>query len=89
MRPGNFRRMGLVGKIARRSARQRAVFKIPETELEAAIQHYVNLFEFTPMAYVVSTVSVESKRLTSPRSNFWIPRARGWSASHLRFSDEK
>jgi PAS domain S-box-containing protein len=29
-----------------------AVFKHPKTELEAAIQRYVNLFEFAPIAYV-------------------------------------
>ena len=28
------------------------VFKIPKTELEAAIQRYVDLFEFAPIAYV-------------------------------------
>ena len=35
----------------KRSARA-PVFKIPKTELEAAIQRYVDLFEFAPIAYV-------------------------------------
>ena len=51
--PRKFSANGAVRKngATKRSARA-PVFKIPKTELEAAIQRYVDLFEFAPIAYV-------------------------------------
>lgn len=44
------------GAVSKNGATKRSasapVFKIPKTELEAAIQRYVDLFEFAPIAYV-------------------------------------
>ena len=51
--PRKFSSNGAVRKngATKRSA-SAPVFKIPKTELEAAIQRYVDLFEFAPIAYV-------------------------------------
>jgi PAS domain S-box-containing protein len=51
--PGKFSANGAVRKngATKRSA-SAPVFKIPKTELEAAIQRYVDLFEFAPIPYV-------------------------------------
>src|SRR6476469_5671610 len=51
--PRKFSSNGAVRKngATKRSASS-PVFKIPKTELEAAIQRYVDLFEFAPIAYV-------------------------------------
>ena len=51
--PRKFSSNGVVRKngATKRSA-SAPVFKIPKTELEAAIQRYVDLFEFAPIAYV-------------------------------------
>src|SRR6476661_520234 len=50
------RKFSANGAVRKNSATKRSasapVFKIPKTELEAAIQRYVDLFEFAPIAYV-------------------------------------
>jgi PAS domain S-box-containing protein len=49
----NFSADGAVRKnAARKRAASAPVFKHPKTELEAAVQRYVDLFEFAPIAYV-------------------------------------
>ena len=50
------RKFSANGAVRKNGATKRSasapVFKIPKTELEAAIQRYVDLFEFAPIAYV-------------------------------------
>jgi PAS domain S-box-containing protein len=50
------RKFSATGAVRKNGATKRSasapVFKIPKTELEAAIQRYVDLFEFAPIAYV-------------------------------------
>ena len=50
------RKFSANGTVRKNGATKRSanapVFKIPKTELEAAIQRYVDLFEFAPIAYV-------------------------------------
>jgi len=48
--PRKFRANGEVKKTKRSASAP--VFRHPKTELEAAIQRYVDLFEFAPIAYV-------------------------------------
>ena len=53
MRPGNFSGNGEVRKAgATKRSASAPVFRHPKTELEAAIQRYVDLFDFAPIAYV-------------------------------------
>src|SRR4029077_2885311 len=50
------RKFSANGAVRKNGATKRSasvpVFKIPKTELEAAIQRYVDLFEFAPIPYV-------------------------------------
>jgi len=90
MPPGNFRRMGRLGKMARQSDRRTCQSSsIPRRNWKRQF-NATSIFSSSHQSLMsVSTVSVESKRLTSPRPNFSVARALDWSASHSRFTWRK